>query len=343
MGLAWNSWQPTSWQASAGDWADWWNERAGPRFQIGGRRQQPESTAARTPRESTGTTDKFDWSEGWWNREGADFASAPGDLTVPEWWSDDFSTPQEMYETLSTLPRGMREWVDLERRSTWRANQQQEAAQARQRELLAGISEGAQRAYDEWAADPNREYVLQQFRERSQPGYSIVSPVEQTALHNRIAQNYAQNLNAAQASAAARGVGAGGAAIGQEAAIRSMAQTGGLTLDAAIAEANRQQQLSALDALGRLTGAYEGTDLAYLSALDQIAAQQAAVEGSIEYQPTDYLAFAELADAQRRAEEEQRFRDEMFAELQDQTKYNWQDFVNWLLSLPGSQIPQMFF
>lgn len=285
----------------------------------------------------------------WWERPGLSTRAGqdprPGtplrwnDLRLPE-WAGDYGDPASFYAAYQATPEPFRPQFTATLRSTW---DQKQRAEAGRQAALDEIS-GAEGNLDAWQrnfeTDPRQAEVERMWRERASRNFSIVSPLEERAFQNTISQNYARARADASVRAGARG-GGGGGETGRDAALLSMADAAGLQLRGQIAGANSEARERAIGHLGDISDRRTAIGFSVEQLRSDLARNRAQIQQSLDYVPTDYMAFSQLNlgwDAYNRmldqmSDDERRY--------EEATRIGLVDIVNLAINAIGSGLPGM--
>jgi hypothetical protein len=258
-------------------------------------------------------------------------------LQVPEWMTD----PPTFYGVYQSAPENYRSAVIGNERSRMEAQARTLAGQSAGRTALQNQARDVNQAAASWADDPGRARALDEMMRRTSPDYSFFSPTERTAVTQPVGQAYARQNAQMQAEQAGRGTWGGGGAIEDSSALRVLADAQGTQLRAQIDAQEKELKNQALATLAGTTAAYNAADTAYLNAGNQLAGALAALEAGLDFEPTDYTVWPALSEAQSRAEDEATFRDEALRQMEEESKFNFQDLAELFLSGQGSgAVPQ---
>jgi hypothetical protein len=276
----------------------------------------------------------------WWTTPDLKFyedavAGGPGqyrdDLAtfeLPAWASagGQFVTPRAFYGEYWAQPEDLRgAWVS-QLQGDYSAQQATLAKQTAAQELLQGGIAQLQEGQTQWEGDPYRRAVLEGLA--SELETPVFSDVERAAGMNEIAQAVARNLAITGAEAAGRGVPGGGAAGGVRAGIRSGGEASGLQLGALMTAANREGRTRGLGTLARTAGAYEQLDRSYLDAIASLKQQQALLEAGVQFAPTDFYAFRDVAFQREAYEKSLQAEQEALAAWEKAQRLDVMDFLN---------------
>ncbi len=256
-------------------------------------------------------------------------------LQVPVWASGEFDDPRVFYDWWNGMTPEEQGRARAALSAGHVARQRTEEARA------SGISElrGAQTRlggrYETFMEDPRWQTIFDTLEGYASGESPMISPEELTLARLGLSQRYAQTEAAARGSAAGRGVGTSGN-IGQLLdPMKVYTDVGGLQLAAQARAENRAGEMRATTDLARMLGSREGVALAYESELDRLTGAIAAIEAGKEYEPTDLLAFDELAWAMNAWEDEMERAANMEARYEEEAKWGGEDLINLFLQITG--------
>jgi len=308
---------------------------------IGGK---PGGAAASTDPASAGGYVNY---KPWWEIPGLSFDPATGapirkpywgpgftpDLTVPDWMG--LQGASSFYDLYQGATPEQRPAMILSEQDAWRIEQKKLAGQAAGRQWLGEQMSSVEAGAESWANDPFRQMVMDAMSERAAPGYQFFSPMERTAAVLPIAQQTARGQAQLAGNAAARGMGAGSAAMDRSALLAGQANIGETMVRGGFDQAQRTLSQQAIANLAQTAGGYEGLDLQYQNARSQLAGALAALEMGLDFEPTDYTVWPALAEGSRQAEKQAAQAERMIAAMEEESKFDIQDLVNQLLSASG--------
>lgn len=151
--------------------------------------------------------------------------------------------------------------------------------------------------------------------------FRVISPEEEQASLQQIAQQGATGQDRAISSAAGRGVLQSGPTLQNVASIRAQTAAAGVTERSSNAGINRE--------------ARDRLEFALNSALTQIDQEIARIESDVNYIPSDFLPFAQLGFAADAFNTQTGL-------LEDQAGFTYEDLINLALQLPGTGLPAGF-
>ncbi len=265
------------------------------------------------------------------------FRDQPLEVALPPWAGGPggFVDPRTFYNSYWEQPADMR--------NTWLA-QQESAGSARQgirddqAAALANIQQQIEWVRSQqagWQADPNRAAVLGGFNALATSDRPVISERGEAAYTNAIAQEVARNIAASQTRSAGRGTASGGAAGGVQAGIRSAGQAGALQLGANIDIANAEGRNRALNALSTATGNFERLDQSYDNATTALATYAANIQQNVQYEPTDHLAFSQLAFQREAYDQALASSQEAYDAWAKSQELDWMDGLDMILRTVG--------
>ena len=279
----------------------------------------------------------------WWRQPGLSSGAVDmivgGGQGVPDWATYPGSgnlSAQDFYTTymgkderyrddyLSDLQAEYQVWADKDRA-------RQEGIDRRE-----GAVERLHTGYEAWEADPYRTATMEGLLERSQPGYSIVSPQQQGEWEAQIAQQRAMQRMLADASAAGRGVSSGGAHLSRNTAIDAYAAAGGRQVQARIAQADDEAQARATELMGSLAGRNRELDLHYQDAITRAEGAIAGLEAGSDAEAQDYAVWSTLDLAFQDFDMQTELLDQARLEYEQGKEFSWEDLVEMMTNLGGT-------
>lgn len=335
-----------AWQERRSEWLDtlspdnFWVQQAGNNWGY-----QHPSTIEPTPdpaAEAQNTFNSWIWNNEapaeWWRTPGL----TPEHLTALEgagynapdyafFEGSGYHTPSDFYQAFQSVADIGNPAVTEAFLTDLRARADREAGRQEAIEELTGARQGLQGAFEAWEADPYRTATMDMLLERSQPGYSIVTPQQEAETEWGIARQNATARALAEASAAGRGVLGGGAHGSRMDAIGAYARGAGLSADARIAQANAQAQERALGAMGAMAGNYEQIDQTYRDAMTRADAALAELDLGIE--PTDAAVWPTLDLAFEELERQTGIMTQALSDYDEAQQKDWQDVAMFLADL----------
>lgn len=256
--------------------------------------------------------------------------------TIPAWAAGEFSDPRLFYEWYSGMPPEQQRWVKGALSATNVARQEDYAANQRAIDVLRDAIAQLEGGRERFLSDPRWESLLSTIQGYATGATPAISPEELTAARLGLAQRYAREEAGAQASAAQRGVGASGNIQQTLDPMRVYTDVGGLQLAAQARAENRRAQLAATADLGRLLGGREQVSLAYQTELDRLASGIAAIEAGEDYEPTDIMAFDELAFAMNYFNDLVERSERLDAQYQEAADFSLWDLAQMALQFGGN-------
>lgn len=174
---------------------------------------------------------------------GAD--GAPSNVSLPDWAVGTGLTPDTFYSIYNSF-------TDIPTRDQW---------------VVAMQSAKAVRDQQAGEMQP----ILDDLERRSSPDFDFLTGTQQRSAQQLVAQQYARGASAAQADAAGRGTGFGGAAAGRNASLRSFADATGMQLQAQHDATNQAARDTALSTTASILSdrQYEPLDMVRFMELDR--------------------------------------------------------------------------
>ncbi|MHC4713538.1 MAG: hypothetical protein ACYTAN_09765 [Planctomycetota bacterium] len=259
----------------------------------------------------------------------------PFAVQIPGEFQPEFGTDaQSFYEFMQSSPS----WMQQDVRSRGRASN--EAAAARQTAVR-----GLQRMFGDveelrtgFREDPNRAAMGEAFRARTEPGYEIISDLEEGAMRNQLAQTWAREQAAREASAAGRGTLGGGPSLHNLAGLRAIAASGGVQLGAQVEAANRLARERALGDLGAFTDRGVALEQNFSRIMGGIQSEIARLEAGGDAMYTDYGAYEAARFGQEQFDQQMEQAERAMALYEETQRTDVLDLVELLVASIGSGV-----
>lgn len=324
-----------------------WDQQRGGFFWERPTTTVPASPSPYPQQQTPAPTGADTFRDDWYNQPGVTFngagqawdpvAGVYRSVNVPAWMPD----PQSFYPLYQQTSPDYRSAMLLNLQSRYADEQNALAGQTAGRNWLGGQMGDVRAGADSWAADPTRALVTESLTERASPEHEYFTPVQRTAAGLPLGQQYATNTMLMGADAARRGAPSG-IELQNNAIARGQAMTGGAVVQSAMDTASEQLRSQALGALASTTGAYEGVDLAYTNASNQLAGALAALEMGVDFEPADYTVWPTLDLAQDEARREASFRQQGLAAMEEESRSGIQELLEMLISGKNAGIFDLF-
>jgi len=278
----------------------------------------------------------------WWERPGLQFgpdnsayaydnrqgASSSFGISMPDWAPAGVTNYQSLYDLMQGMTPETRAAFIMEQQSQKQAQRDRDEARNRGLAELNNRSGEVNASYQDWQNDPYRMASMDQLKKMSEGGYELIGDAQKEGYNRQLAQGFASQQNRLNAGSAARGTGAGGTAAAQNAQSAGLASAAQVGVNAQVDAANETARRAAIDTMARVGMAHKDIDLKYERALDDLSRMSAAIEAGEEYSPSEFLGYAELSDAMRRADADMAFKMEQLDILSEASQKDIWDWIS---------------